>query len=99
MESRQTEKCRQAPGVVRPIVNAARCEGKADCVSVCPFDVFEIDQISKELFDGLSLFSKLRVWAHGMKTATTPNASACEGCGYCVAACPERAIRLERARV
>jgi 4Fe-4S ferredoxin len=57
-----------------------------------------VDEISKESFDGLSMFAKLRVWAHGMKTATTPNALACEGCGHCVAACPEHAIRLERIR-
>ncbi|WP_161915596.1 4Fe-4S dicluster domain-containing protein [Methylosinus sp. C49] len=99
MEARRMNKCRQAPGVMRPVVDAARCEGKADCVSVCPYNVFEIVRISKETFDDLPVFAKLKVWAHGMKTAATPNAPACEGCGYCVAACPEQAIRLERARV
>jgi 4Fe-4S ferredoxin len=90
------ENCRQAPGVVHPIVDPGRCEGKAACVEVCPFDVFEVVRIAPETFRALPLRSKFKVWAHGMKTAATPNASACEACGLCVAACPEKAIRLSR---
>ncbi|WP_420469922.1 4Fe-4S binding protein [Brevundimonas sp. FT23042] len=89
-------RCAQPPGTVQPIVDPARCEGKAACVSVCPFDVFEVVRIPAETFSTLGAFAKFKVWAHGMKTAITPNAAACEGCGLCVSACPEDAIRLER---
>jgi NAD-dependent dihydropyrimidine dehydrogenase PreA subunit len=82
--------------MVRPVVDPARCEGKAACVAVCPMDVFEIVRIPAETFKTLPLFGKFKVWAHGMKTAATPNVAACESCGHCLAACPERAIRLER---
>jgi 4Fe-4S ferredoxin len=90
------ENCRQAPGVVRPIVDPARCEGKAACVTVCPVNVFEVVRIAPETFRALPLGAKAKVWVHGMKTAATPNAAACEACGLCVAACPESAIRLSR---
>ncbi|RWA72296.1 4Fe-4S binding protein [Mesorhizobium sp.] len=96
MEKQTRDKCRQAPGVVRPMVDPTRCEGKAACVDVCPVDVFEIVRIPADTFKALPLVAKFKVWAHGMKTAATPNAFACEGCGLCVSACPERAIRLQR---
>ena len=95
-EKPAAEKCRQAPGTLRPEVNPARCEGKGDCVRVCPVDVFEIVRIPQETFKALPAFARFKIFVHGMKTAATPNASACEGCGYCVAACPEHAITLER---
>jgi len=69
---------------------------KAAGVVVCPVNVFEIVRILAETFKTLPTLAKFKVWAHGMKTAATPNAAACESCGHCVAACPERAIRLER---
>jgi 4Fe-4S ferredoxin len=87
---------RQAPGVMSPVVDAARCEGKAACVAVCPVGVFEIVRIPDETHKALPLFAGFKVWAHGMKTPAIPNASACEGCGLCVSACPEREIRLQR---
>jgi len=95
MDKGTKDTCRQAPGVVRPIVDPARCEGKAACVAVCPMDVFAIVRMPTETFQSLPALAKFKVWAHGMKTAATPNASACEGCGHCVKACPEHAIRLE----
>ncbi|MCP3446057.1 4Fe-4S binding protein [Bradyrhizobium sp. CCGUVB14] len=96
MENETRETCRLSPGVVRPVVDPARCEGKAACVNVCPVNVFEIVRIPAETYDRLPLFAKFKVWAHGMKTAATPNVDACEACGLCVSACPERAIRLQR---
>lgn len=96
MEKGSKDTCRQAPGVVHPIVDPSRCEGKAACAAVCPVDVFEVVRMAPELFQTLPLGAKLNVWAHGMKTAATPNAGACEACGLCVAACPEDAIRLSR---
>jgi len=90
------EICRQQPGTLRPIVDPARCEGKADCVAVCPVNVFEIVRIPAETYKALPRLAKFKIFVHGMKTAATPNANACEGCGHCVAACPEHAITLQR---
>jgi ferredoxin len=47
-------------------------------------------------FEKLTFLGKLKSRAHGKKTAYTPKAEACEECGACVAACPEKAITLLR---
>jgi hypothetical protein len=39
--------CKQAPGTFAPAIDRNRCEGKAECVSVCPKTVFAIDVLSK----------------------------------------------------
>jgi 4Fe-4S ferredoxin len=85
-----------APGKYRPVVDSARCEGKAACASVCPFDVFEVREIDDEDYRALTMLGRLKSWAHGGKMAYTPRANACEACGLCVAACPEGAILLRR---
>jgi NAD-dependent dihydropyrimidine dehydrogenase PreA subunit len=66
-------------------------------VTACPYDVFEIGPIEEAEYRALPLLARLKVWAHGKRTAYTPRADACNGCGLCVKACPERAIKL-RAR-
>ena len=40
------EDCRGEPGTVAPVVDRNRCEGKEDCLRVCPVDVFEIRTLS-----------------------------------------------------
>ena len=66
---------------VSPVIDRNRCEGKNDCVTVCPEDVFEVRTIDEADFARLSFFGKLKSRAHGRKTAYTPKASACESCG------------------
>ena len=88
--------CKQPPGLFRPVVDARRCEGKGDCVLVCPYNVFEVGRLSDERFNAMPLLVKLKLTAHGRRTAYTPGADACRACGLCVAACPEKAIRLLR---
>lgn len=80
----------------RPVVDHSRCEGKAECVAVCPFHVFEVRRIEDGDFAQLSWRGKLKSVAHRRRTAYTPRVDQCLVCGLCVPACPERAIRLER---
>jgi len=88
--------CRSDPGEFAPVVDRGKCEGKADCVEVCPFHVFEVRRIDEADFARLGVLGKLKSMAHGRKTAYMPLASACQACGKCVAACPEKAIKLAR---
>jgi 4Fe-4S ferredoxin len=94
--ARPGELCAATPGTWRPVVDRARCEGKADCVAVCPYGVFEVGRISDDDYRGLGFLTRLKVRAHGMKTAFTPAADACRACGLCVVACPEDALKLVR---
>jgi NAD-dependent dihydropyrimidine dehydrogenase PreA subunit len=96
MSDTSASTCKQAPGVIAPVVNFSRCEGKADCAVVCPEDVFEIRRIDSKDYQRLGPLQKFKLRVHGMKVAYTPNARACRSCGLCVTACPERAITLAR---
>ena len=92
----ETATCKQAPGEFGPVIDRARCEGKSDCVRVCPKSVFEVRRIEAADFRALGIFAKLKSVASGRKTAYTPNIADCEACALCVSACPESAIKLER---
>lgn len=96
---RPGEECKATEGAWAPVVNRARCEGKSDCVQVCPYDVFEVRTIDEAEYRALPILARLKLRVHGKKTAYTPNAEACRACGLCVVACPEKAITLARARV
>jgi ferredoxin len=60
--------------------------------------VFEVRRIEDADFAGLGLLGKLKSMAHGRQSAYTPRAADCQACGKCVTACPEKAIRLVRAK-
>lgn len=92
---RPGEKCKAPAGAWRPVVDHARCEGKKDCVAVCPYDVFEVRRMDDADYAGLGFLGKLKSLAHGRQTAYTPRADACHACGLCVVACPEKAIFLQ----
>ncbi len=92
--NRPGEECGAPPGKYRPVIDRFRCEGKADCVAVCPYEVFEVRTIEPQDFAGLSFLGRLKSRAHGKKTAYTPRAELCQACGMCVVACPEKAIAL-----
>ena len=91
---RPGEQCRATPGRWRPVVDRSRCEGKRDCVDVCPYEVFEVRRIDDADYAALSFFARLKVLAHRKQSAYTPRADACQACGLCVVACPEGALRL-----
>jgi NAD-dependent dihydropyrimidine dehydrogenase PreA subunit len=81
-------------GELKPLIDRSRCEGKSDCVEVCPHSVFEVRRIDDADFAALGFFSKLKSRAHGRKSAYTPRENECHSCGLCVTACPEKAISL-----
>lgn len=91
---RPGEQCRAPAGSTKPVVDRAKCEGKKDCVDVCPEGVFEVRRMDDVDFAALGFFQKLKSRAHQRMTAYTPNAGACKACGLCVVACPEKAITL-----
>ena len=90
--------CKQPAGAIVPAVDLRRCEGKADCVAVCPENVLALPRIDAADYRGLGALHRFKLRVHGMQVAYTPNAEACRSCGLCVTACPERAIKLTRAR-
>jgi 4Fe-4S ferredoxin len=94
---RPGEQCRTEPASYIPVVDHGRCEGKSDCVDVCPYGVFQVRRIDDADFEALSFFGKLKSRAHRRKTAYTSGASRCQACGLCVVSCPEEAITLVRA--
>ncbi len=96
MADSTTDTCKQPAGVVVPVIDRTRCEGKEDCVDVCPYDVFEVRVLTKEERGALPFFARVKAFAHGNRQAFTVRGDACHSCGLCVEACPERAIRLAR---
>ena len=90
------ESCSQPAGIVRPVIDRTRCEGKEDCVRVCPYDVFEIRTLSREERGALPFGARIKAMVHGNHQAFAVRAERCHSCGLCVSACPEHAIRLTR---
>lgn len=60
---RPGEQCRAEPGRWVPRIDRNRCEGKADCVEVCPYGVFEVRRMADEDFAGLRWVGKLKAIA------------------------------------
>jgi NAD-dependent dihydropyrimidine dehydrogenase PreA subunit len=88
--------CKQDPGAFTPVIDRARCEGKADCVVICPYNVFDLGILPPEDRTGLPFMAKVKGTLHGWKQSFAVNADACRACGLCVQACPEKAIKLQR---
>jgi 4Fe-4S ferredoxin len=81
---------------VVPVVDRRRCEGKQDCVAVCPFDVFEMRRLTEADTAGMGYFPRLKARMHGDWQAFVVRPEACHACNLCVLACPEKAIKLTR---
>ena len=93
---RPGERCSAPAGTFVPVIDHARCEGKRDCIDVCPNAVFEVRRIDHGDYQDLGRMSRLKVRVHGMVTAYASHADDCRACGLCVVACPEQAIGLHR---
>ena len=96
MEKAANIECKQDAGVFAPIINRNRCEGKEDCVQVCPYDVFEMRKLSAEDKSAMPFVSRVKALLHRNRQAFAVRADECHACGLCVAACPEHAIKLVR---
>jgi len=93
---RPAEACKHPPGFMAPVIDATRCEGKEECVRVCPYDVFDIRTLTRDERSALPFMARLKVAFHGNRQAFAVHADQCHGCGLCVSACPEKAITLSR---
>jgi NAD-dependent dihydropyrimidine dehydrogenase PreA subunit len=89
--------CSDSAEKLMPIVNFNSCAGKADCVAVCPYDVFEMQPISKEDKAKLNLKGQIKTFFFKQK-AYVINPDQCHSCGLCVQVCPENAIKLIKFR-
>jgi len=81
-------------GTFLPVIDRNLCDGKQDCVAVCPFEVFSMQRITGM---DLAMFPVAPRKAHkfiGKWQAFVVRAEACHACNLCVIACPEDAIRL-----
>lgn len=88
-----TTQCKE-PGRLVPVIDASRCEAKADCVRVCPYDVFTVRKLNDAERSALGLLTRFKVFVHGGKQAFVARPADCHACGQCVTACPEKAIQL-----
>ena len=91
---RTGENCLAPAGKWVPVIDRTKCEGKKECVDVCPYGVFELGTLTTAEFEDMLLMGKLKAIRHGHKTARTPKAAESRACGLCVVACPEDAITL-----
>jgi 4Fe-4S ferredoxin len=94
--STETTECKHPPKTLRPLVNFSKCEAKGPCIQVCPYDVFEMKAITDADYSRLNLVGKIKTFVHGRQKAHAVRADACQACGLCVKACPEKAISLVR---
>jgi NAD-dependent dihydropyrimidine dehydrogenase PreA subunit len=94
MTDAMSTECPGVPGKVMPAIDRNRCEAKAGCVAVCPYEVFEIRLLGASDRDALSWRGRLKAWVHGGRQAYVVRAADCHACRRCLDACPEGAIRL-----
>lgn len=88
------ESCKPETGQLVPVIDRNKCEAKRDCVEVCPYNVFEVRELTKAEKQQLSLVGRLKLLAHGGQQAFAVRSQDCHSCGLCVQACPEKAIKL-----
>lgn len=88
--------CKFKPGVMIPIIDPMRCEAKGPCIPICPYDVLALHVVPQSEKAAMPLLGRLKLFIHGGKQAFAIDPDACRGCGLCVQACPEKAIKLQK---
>jgi NAD-dependent dihydropyrimidine dehydrogenase PreA subunit len=88
--------CKFDAGVMVPVIDPMRCEAKGPCVPICPYDVLLIRTVPAEEKAKLPLTGRFKLLVHGGKQAFVVDPDTCRGCGLCVKACPEKAIKLQK---
>jgi NAD-dependent dihydropyrimidine dehydrogenase PreA subunit len=94
MAEERERQCNEQSGRVAPVIDRNRCEAKARCVEVCPFDAFEIRSLAPSDRAALSVLGRLKAWVHVNRQAYVKHPGDCHACQLCIQACPEDAIRL-----
>src|SRR5882762_9218464 len=89
------QNCRHEAGRFIPVIDRNRCEGKEECVAVCPYSVFTVGTLPPEQRKTLSFVGKLKGYTHKWHQAFATDAEACHACGLCVSECPEKALTLQ----
>jgi NAD-dependent dihydropyrimidine dehydrogenase PreA subunit len=79
-----------------PIIDPMRCEAKGPCIPICPYDVLALHVVPQSEKAAMPLLGRLKLFIHGGKQAFAIDPDACRGCGLCVQACPEKAIKLQK---
>lgn len=90
--------CDETGGKLMPVINMSKCGGKEDCIPACPYDVLEMQPITPEDRLTLNLKGKIKTFFKPNKAYVT-DPSLCHACGICVQICPEKAIKLVRAKI
>lgn len=88
--------CKFEPGIMVPVIDPMRCEAKGPCIPVCPYDVLALHVVPQSEMAVLPLLGRFKLFVHGGKQAFAIDPDACRGCGLCVQACPEKAIKLQK---
>lgn len=84
--------CKEA-GRVQPRIDLNKCSGAADCIPVCPYQVLEMQPIALQDKAELNFVGKLKTFFNAQKAYVVAPLD-CHACGFCVTACPEKAIQL-----
>jgi 4Fe-4S ferredoxin len=90
------DNCKFDAGMMVPIIDPMRCEAAGPCVPICPYDVLGIRTVSPAEKAELPLMGRLKLFVHGGKQAFVLDPDGCRGCGLCMQACPEKAIKLQK---